>query len=158
MFVSNPVRDERQKRPHAKSASNKCSCQIPFVTKGKSVRADAPCGRFCLSSRTGFDTNCASTGFDIFIGKAVFICLVGSVNLVQKFQGTCFSRRMDPQNLLNLVHKSKKFTDLRRRIPARPTTNCQAWLAFRRFQAAVRELQPFHSGRRGRRAIFPGID
>ena len=27
------------------------------------------------------------------MGRALFICLVGSVNLVLKFQGTCFSRR-----------------------------------------------------------------
>ena len=33
-----------------------------------------------------------------FIGKAVFICLVGSVNLVLKFQGTCFSTGWTPQN------------------------------------------------------------
>jgi len=33
-----------------------------------------------------------------FIGKAVFICLVGSVNLVLKFQGMFFSAGWTPQN------------------------------------------------------------
>jgi len=33
-----------------------------------------------------------------FIRKAVFICLVGSVNLVMKFQETCFSAGWTPQN------------------------------------------------------------
>jgi len=33
-----------------------------------------------------------------FIGKAVFICLVGSVNLVMKFQGMFFSAGWTPQN------------------------------------------------------------
>ena len=33
-----------------------------------------------------------------FIGKAVFICLVGSVNLVMKFRGTCFSAGWTPKN------------------------------------------------------------
>ena len=40
----------------------------------------------------------AEMPFPNFIGKAVFICLVGSVNLVLKFQGMFFSAGWTPQN------------------------------------------------------------
>jgi hypothetical protein len=42
--------------------------------------------------------------------------------LSTEIPGDVLFRRMDPPKLLNLVRKSKKFTDLRRRIPAQSTS------------------------------------
>ena len=42
--------------------------------------------------------------------------------LSTEIPGDVLFRRMDPPKLLNLIRKSKKFTDLRRRIPVQSTS------------------------------------
>ena len=91
-------------------------------------------------------------------GKAVFICLEVSVNLVLKFQGTCFPRRMDPPKLLNLVRKSKNSQICGGGFLFNQRQSYQTWLAFRWVQPVICRQEQVKRTGRGCRAIFPRID
>jgi len=50
----------------------------------------------------------------VSLGKAVFMCRIGSVNLVRKFQLTCLFRRMDPVCAVHHMYHvtSRRFTEV----------------------------------------------
>ena len=160
-------RSNRAAESKRRALGNYLSERICYIFLMSKCRGDRDLG-LCKTSVLAFGEPQRSGKIRFFLRRNTFFpeilpcrcgsCLIGPVNLVRKLQGTCLFRRMDLPNLLNLVRKSKKFTNLWRRILARPTSNYQAWLAFRRFQAAFGQLQPFHRERRGCSTIFPGID
>jgi len=72
---------------------------VTVVATGEAAFDIGYLGRSCnWDDGRGRCGGCIHFWSDIFIGKAVFICLVGSVNLVLKFQGMFFSAGWTPQN------------------------------------------------------------